>query len=87
MDQKLDDILNMLQAQLGDQPQAQMSGQATPPVRQLQQTTSASHPANRNIWEPEDNHMSPSHPSMSGYFQALVSQDSAVSWVKWNILL
>lgn len=27
MDQKLDDILTALQAQFGDQPQAQMSGQ------------------------------------------------------------
>ncbi|XP_032914101.1 potassium voltage-gated channel subfamily KQT member 1-like [Catharus ustulatus] len=33
MDQKLDDILSTLQAQLGDQPQAQMPGPATPPVR------------------------------------------------------
>ncbi|XP_075018681.1 potassium voltage-gated channel subfamily KQT member 1-like [Calonectris borealis] len=48
MDQKLDDILNTLQAQLGDQPQAQMSGPATPPVRQLQ-TTSDSPPVNRKI--------------------------------------
>ncbi|XP_054255606.1 potassium voltage-gated channel subfamily KQT member 1-like [Indicator indicator] len=35
MDQKLDDILNMLQAQCEDQPQAQMAGPASPPVRQL----------------------------------------------------
>ncbi|XP_068018492.1 potassium voltage-gated channel subfamily KQT member 1-like [Melanerpes formicivorus] len=35
MDQKLDDILNMLQAQYEDQPQAQMAGPASPPVRQL----------------------------------------------------
>ncbi|GAB0177315.1 potassium voltage-gated channel subfamily KQT member 1-like [Grus japonensis] len=48
MDQKLDDILNMLQAQFGDQPQAQMSGSATPPVRQPQ-TTSDSPPVNRKI--------------------------------------
>lgn len=39
MDQKLDDILNMLQAQFGDQPQAQMSEPATPPVTQLQTTS------------------------------------------------
>ncbi|KAM6417321.1 potassium voltage-gated channel subfamily KQT member 1-like [Pluvialis apricaria] len=45
MDQKQDDILNMLQAQFGGQPQAQMSGRATPAVRQLQ-TTSDSPPAN-----------------------------------------
>ncbi|XP_074445873.1 potassium voltage-gated channel subfamily KQT member 1-like isoform X5 [Larus michahellis] len=48
MDQKLDDILNTLQAQFGDQPQAEMSGPAAPPVRQLQ-TTSDSPPANRKI--------------------------------------
>ncbi|XP_056338150.1 potassium voltage-gated channel subfamily KQT member 1-like isoform X1 [Oenanthe melanoleuca] len=36
MDQKLDDILSRLQAQLGDQPQAQMPGPATPPVRHPQ---------------------------------------------------
>ncbi|KAK4831781.1 hypothetical protein QYF61_019094 [Mycteria americana] len=48
MDQKLDDILNTLQAQFWDQPQAQMSGPATPPVRQLQ-TTSDSPPVNRKI--------------------------------------
>ncbi|XP_074907815.1 potassium voltage-gated channel subfamily KQT member 1-like isoform X14 [Buteo buteo] len=48
MDQKLDDILNTLQAQFGDQPQAQMSGPATPPVRQ-RQTTSDSPPVNRKI--------------------------------------
>jgi len=46
MDQKLDDILNTLQAQFGDQPQAQMSGPATPPVRQPQ-ATSDSPPVNR----------------------------------------
>ncbi|XP_050180124.1 potassium voltage-gated channel subfamily KQT member 1-like [Myiozetetes cayanensis] len=48
MDQKLDDILNTLQAQLGDQPQAQMPEPATPPVRHLQ-TTSDSPPVNRKI--------------------------------------
>ncbi|XP_014814757.1 PREDICTED: potassium voltage-gated channel subfamily KQT member 1-like isoform X2 [Calidris pugnax] len=48
MDQKLDDILNTLQAQLGDQPQAQMSGPATPPVRQLQ-TTLDSPPVTQKI--------------------------------------
>ncbi|XP_074757912.1 potassium voltage-gated channel subfamily KQT member 1-like isoform X2 [Athene noctua] len=48
MDQKLDDILNTLQAQFGDQPQAQMSGPATPPVRELQ-TTSDSPPVNQKI--------------------------------------
>ncbi|XP_027522089.1 potassium voltage-gated channel subfamily KQT member 1-like isoform X1 [Corapipo altera] len=48
MDQKLDDILNTLQAQLGDQPQAQVPGPATPPVRHLQ-TTSDSPPVNRKI--------------------------------------
>ncbi|XP_059671961.1 potassium voltage-gated channel subfamily KQT member 1 isoform X3 [Gavia stellata] len=48
MDQKLDDILNALQAQFGDQPQAQMSGPATPPVSPLQ-PTSDSPPANRKI--------------------------------------
>ncbi|RMC02900.1 hypothetical protein DUI87_20093 [Hirundo rustica rustica] len=36
MDQKLDDILSTLQAQLGDQPPAQMLGPATPPVRHPQ---------------------------------------------------
>ncbi|XP_056198081.1 potassium voltage-gated channel subfamily KQT member 1-like [Falco biarmicus] len=46
MDQKLDDILNTLQAQFGDQPHAQMSGPATPPIRQLQ-TTSDSPPVNQ----------------------------------------
>ncbi|XP_039564261.1 potassium voltage-gated channel subfamily KQT member 1-like isoform X2 [Passer montanus] len=39
MDQKLDDILSTLQAQLGDQPQAQMPGQATPPARHPQAPT------------------------------------------------
>ncbi|XP_068514867.1 potassium voltage-gated channel subfamily KQT member 1-like isoform X7 [Anas acuta] len=48
MDQKLDDILTTLQAHFGDQPQAQMSGPATPPVRQLQ-TTSDSPPMNQKI--------------------------------------
>ncbi|XP_035406586.1 potassium voltage-gated channel subfamily KQT member 1-like [Cygnus atratus] len=48
MDQKLDDILTMLQAHFGDQPQAQMSGPATPPVRQLQ-ITSDSPPMNWKI--------------------------------------
>nr|XP_047904269.1 potassium voltage-gated channel subfamily KQT member 1-like isoform X1 [Anser cygnoides] len=48
MDQKLDDILTMLHAHFGDQPQAQMSGPATPPVRQLQ-ITSDSPPMNRKI--------------------------------------
>nr|XP_009676993.1 PREDICTED: potassium voltage-gated channel subfamily KQT member 1-like isoform X2 [Struthio camelus australis] len=48
MDQKLDDILNTLQAQLGDQPGAHMSGPATPPVRPPQ-TASDSPPVNRKI--------------------------------------
>ncbi|KAM9389630.1 potassium voltage-gated channel subfamily KQT member 1-like [Phaethornis superciliosus] len=48
MDQKLDDILNTLLAQFGDQPQAQMSRPATPPVRKLQ-TTSDSPPVIRKI--------------------------------------
>ncbi|XP_032850927.2 potassium voltage-gated channel subfamily KQT member 1 [Tyto alba] len=48
MDQKLDDILNTLQAQFEDQPQAQMSGPATPPVRQLQ-TTSDSPPVSQKV--------------------------------------
>ncbi|XP_064373381.1 potassium voltage-gated channel subfamily KQT member 1-like [Dromaius novaehollandiae] len=48
MDQKLDDILNMLQVQLADQPRAQMSGPATPPIRQLQ-TASDSPPVNQKI--------------------------------------
>ncbi|XP_068047787.1 potassium voltage-gated channel subfamily KQT member 1-like isoform X1 [Anomalospiza imberbis] len=39
MDQKLDDILSTLQAQLGDQLQAQMPGPATPPVRHPQTPT------------------------------------------------
>ncbi|XP_062347776.1 potassium voltage-gated channel subfamily KQT member 1-like [Cinclus cinclus] len=38
MDQKLDDILSKLQAQLGDQLQAQMPGLATPPARHPQRT-------------------------------------------------
>ncbi|KAM4901318.1 potassium voltage-gated channel subfamily KQT member 1-like [Sylvia borin] len=38
MDQKLDDILSTLQAQLGDQPQAQMPGSATPPAIHPQRT-------------------------------------------------
>ncbi|XP_061844783.1 potassium voltage-gated channel subfamily KQT member 1 isoform X2 [Colius striatus] len=48
MDQKLDDILNTLQAQFWDQPQAQMSGPAIPPVRQIQ-TTSDSSSVNQKI--------------------------------------
>ncbi|XP_064317994.1 potassium voltage-gated channel subfamily KQT member 1 isoform X3 [Phalacrocorax carbo] len=48
MDQKLDGILNTLQAQFGDQPLAQMSGPATTPVRQLQ-TASDSPPVNQKI--------------------------------------
>ncbi|XP_053834653.1 potassium voltage-gated channel subfamily KQT member 1-like [Vidua macroura] len=39
MDQKLDDILRALQAQLGDQLQAQMPGPATPRVRHAQTPT------------------------------------------------
>ncbi|XP_063010045.1 potassium voltage-gated channel subfamily KQT member 1-like [Melospiza melodia melodia] len=39
MDQKLDDILSTLQAQLGDQAQTQMPGAATPPVRHPQTPT------------------------------------------------
>ncbi|XP_058719387.1 potassium voltage-gated channel subfamily KQT member 1-like [Poecile atricapillus] len=48
MDQKLDDILSMLQAQLGDQPQAQMPGPATPPVRHPQ-TIAESTPVNQKM--------------------------------------
>ncbi|XP_068859522.1 potassium voltage-gated channel subfamily KQT member 1-like [Aphelocoma coerulescens] len=48
MDQKLDDILSTLQAQLGDQSQAQMPGPAIPPVRPLQ-TTTESPPVNQKM--------------------------------------
>ncbi|KAM8819944.1 potassium voltage-gated channel subfamily KQT member 1-like [Eudromia elegans] len=46
MDRKLDDILNALQTQLGDQPRAQMSGPTTPPVRRFQ-AASDSTPSNQ----------------------------------------
>ncbi|XP_010213262.1 PREDICTED: potassium voltage-gated channel subfamily KQT member 1-like [Tinamus guttatus] len=45
MDQKLDDILNALQVQLGDQPRTEMPGPATTPVRK--QTALDSAPSNQ----------------------------------------
>lgn len=85
MDQKLDDILNMLQAEFADEPQAKMSGLATPPVRQPQATQIPLHWTGK--FENQRTATSLSHSFMSSYFWVLVSQDLAVSWVKWNIIL
>lgn len=85
MDQKLDDILNMLQAEFGDEPQAKLSGLAAPPVSQPQATQIPLQWTGKS--ENRRTATSPSRSFTSSYFWVLVSQDLAVSWVKWNIIL